>query len=230
MLVGHYAVALVAKRCAPETSIGTLAFAAMFADFAWCVFMLAGIEQAHFKSGMGAAQYLDATNIALSHSLLMDLIWGALLATAYFWRRRYPRGAWVVFLAVLSHWLLDFVSHRSDMPIAPGGHKYFGLGLWNSVPATLVVEGGFWLLAIVLYARSARPQSRAGVYAFWIGAALLTLVWYGNIAGPPPRNPMTAPLTSLVVFSLSVAWAYWVDGLRSAQSTTKIARAPSTLP
>ena len=58
--------------------------------------------------------------------------------------RRYPRGAAVVFLAVLSHWLLDFVSHRPDMSLAPGVNLSVGLGLSDSRVA-LLVEGLLWL-------------------------------------------------------------------------------------
>lgn len=217
MLVGHYAVSLVAKRAEPKINLGTLVLAAMIPDFAWFVFMIFGLEQVKFRSGMGAGKYFDATNIALSHSLLMDVVWATLFAAAYFLRTRCPRGANIVFLVVLSHWLLDFVSHRPDMPVVPGVHRYFGLGLWNSIPATLIVEGGFWVLAVGIYSRATRPKNRAGVYAFWGWIVFLTLLWCSNIAGPPPQHPKTAPFASLIVFSLSVAWAYWVNRLRLPQ-------------
>ncbi|HWO01891.1 MAG TPA: hypothetical protein VNS63_21745, partial [Blastocatellia bacterium] len=127
-------------------------------------------------------------------------------------RRRYPRGAWVLFAAVLSHWLLDFVSFKN--PVAPGVHQEFGLGLWYSVPATLIVEGGFWLLAIVVYVRATHPKNRVGIFAFWIVIALLTLAWYNNITGPPPPSTLAAGIFGLIFFSLSVAWAYWMNRLR----------------
>ncbi|HYY58073.1 MAG TPA: metal-dependent hydrolase [Pyrinomonadaceae bacterium] len=218
MLVGHFAVGFVAKRLEPKLSLGTLVLAAMLADFLWCIFMLAGLEHLRIKPGKGAANYGDAYDIALSHSLLMDAIWAALFAAAYFLRRRYPRGAWIVFAAVMSHWLLDFIAHRPDMPLAPGVREYFGLGLWTSIPATVIVEGGFWLLAIILYARATRPGNRAGVYVFWGVIALLTLAWYNNIAGPPPPDVRTVGISSLVFFSLVVAWAYWMNRLRPARA------------
>lgn len=177
MHVGHFAVGFVAKRIEPKLSLGTLVLAAVLSDILWAIFLIAGIEHVQFKPGRGAANYADAYDIALSHSLLMDVIWGALFAGFYFLRRRYPRGALILFAAVLSHWLLDFVAHRPDMSLAPGTHSFFGLGLWTSVPATIIVEGGFWLLAIILYARANRPLNRWGVYAFWSVAALLTLSW-----------------------------------------------------
>jgi LexA-binding, inner membrane-associated putative hydrolase len=214
MLVGHFAVGLLAKRAEPQISLGTAVLAAMLADFLWCLFMMAGVEQVQLRPGIGAANYWHPTNIAVSHSLLTDAIWGALFAGAFVFLRRRPRGAWFLFAAVLSHWLLDFVSHRPDMPLLPGVPRYFGLGLWTSIPLTLVVEGGIWLLALVLYARATRPARRTGTYAFWSVVILLTLAWYNNIAGPPPPNPQTAPIASLVFFSLVVAWGYWMNRLR----------------
>lgn len=225
MFVGHYAVALIAKRSEPRINLGTLVLAAMMADFAWCFFMLIGLEHVHFGPGMGAGKYLFATDIALSHSLFMDGVWAALFALAYYLERRYPRGAWVVFLVVLSHWLLDFVSHRTDMPIAPWIHRYVGLGLWNTIPGTIVVEGGAWCLAIILFVRDVRPKHRVGSFVFWCGVVLLTLLWFNNIAGPPPSSPKTAPFASLIIFTLTVVWAYWVDRDSSARSGLHVTEA-----
>jgi len=213
MLVGHLAAGLVSKRVEPRLSLGTCVLAAMVADFLSCIFMLSGIEHVQFRSGAGAANYLVMSNIAWSHGLLLDFLWAALFALAYFTWRRDRRGAWVVFAAVLSHWLLDFVSHRPDLPLAPGIPTRLGMGLWTSIPATLVVEGGFWLFALLLYFCTTRPRNRIGIYVFWVGAGLLTLAWFNNIVGPPPPNPHTAPIVSLVFFSVLVAWAFWINRL-----------------
>ena len=214
MLVGHLAVGLAAKRVTPRVSLGTLVLAALLPDLLWCVFLLAGIERVEIRPGRGAANYLSASDIAFSHSLLMDAVWGGVLAAGYYFARRYARGAWMLFAAVMSHWLLDFVSHRPDMALAPGVHRYFGLGLWNSVGATVVVEGGMWLAAIIIYARATRPKGRMGVYAFWIVVVFLTLTWRSNIAGPPPPSPSAMAIGSPIYFSCIVAWAYWMNRLR----------------
>jgi hypothetical protein len=205
-------VGLLAKRVEPKVSLGTFVLAAMLADFLWVIFLITGIEHVEYKPGMGAANYVASMDVPWSHSLLMDVIWGGLFAGVYFFRRRYPRGAWVLFAAVLSHWLLDLVSLKS--PLAPGIHEEYGLRLWTSVPATIVVEGGFWLVAIIVYARATRPKNRLGTYAFWIGITLLTLSWYRNITGPPPPSALAAGISSLIYFSLTVAWAYWINRLR----------------
>ncbi len=82
MLVGHFAVGFVAKRIAPEVSLGTLVLASMLPDLLWAIFQIAGIEHVQFKPGMGAANYFAASDVAMSHSLLMDAIWAALFASS----------------------------------------------------------------------------------------------------------------------------------------------------
>jgi hypothetical protein len=144
MREGHFAVGLAAKRLEPAISVGTLVLASMLADLLWSIFVFAGIEHVQFKPGIGAANYFGPSDIVMSHSLLMDGLWAGLLAAAYFLKRRSQRGAWVIFGAVLSHWLLDWIRHRPDMPLSPGVHSYVGLGLWSSIAAAVIVRG--WLL------------------------------------------------------------------------------------
>jgi hypothetical protein len=222
MLMGHFAAAfgakgLVAKRTEPALSLGTLVFAAMLADVLAFTLVAPGIE--HFRIATDVQRNrLIGENILYSHSLLMDVLWGALLAVAYFLWRRHARGAWILFAAVVSHWVLDLVSHRPDMRIAPGISGVFGLGLWNSIPATLIVEGGMWVLAIVLYVRATRSAKRTGAYVFWAGVVILTLAWIGNIRTVPSSGAGVAALTSLIFFSCAIGWAYWVDRARSSSS------------
>jgi hypothetical protein len=212
MLVGHYAVGLFGKKLAPKASLGVFVFAAMAADILWCVFLLAGIEHVEFTSGRGAGQYFKAVNIGFSHGLAMDLFWGVLFATGMYLVTRYTRGSVIVFLAVLSHWVLDVMSHRPDMPIGLGPGSRLGFGMWSSVPITLLVEGGFWMIALVVYASSHIFSSRVRLCGFWVGSLILTVIWYGNIAGPPPSDARSASIVSLFIFSMSVVWAYWIDG------------------
>ena len=218
MLVGHFAVGFVAKRAAPQVSLGTLVMAAMLADLLWAVFMIAGIEHVQFTSGRGAANYIASFDAAFSHSLLMDVVWGALFAAVYYWKRQNRQGGWILFAAVVSHWPLDVISSRPLMPLAPGLPIRMGLGLWTSILATIIVEGGFWVLGLILYLRATSSKNRASVFLFWIVAGFLTLAWYNNIAGPPPPDPRTAPIASLVFFSLLVGWGYWMNRLRPART------------
>jgi len=216
MFVGHLAVGLAGKRMEPKISFGTWILAAVLADLIVFPLLIGGVER--FQAVPGVTVNRMAGEIPYSHSLLMDAVWAGLFAGVYFLWRRYPRGAWLLFAAVLSHWVLDFVSHRPDMLLAPGTQATFGLGLWNSITATLVVEGGLWLLAIIFYVRATKPKNRAGTYAFWVGAVLFTLAWYGNITTGMEPNPVRAGISGLIFFTLIVAWAYWINRLRPVRA------------
>ena len=209
MLVGHLGVGLIGKRVEPRISLGTWMLAVLLADLVCFPLLIARVE--HFRDSVGDIPY--------SHSLLMNAIWAALFAAAYFARRRYPRGAWLLFGAVLSHWVLDVISHKPDIQLAPGMDTVLGLGLWNSVLATLVVEGGFWLLAIFIYVRATRPKKLRFHFAFWIGIALLTLTWYGNIRRGMDPDPVRAGVGGEIFFALIVAWAYWINRLARSSSS-----------
>lgn len=219
MFVGHFAVGFAAKPAAPKTSLGTLFLAALLADVLWIAFAFIGLEHVAIKPGITAVNALDLVDIGFSHSLAMDTVWAALLAGIYFLLRRYRRGAWIVFALVLSHWLLDFVSHRPDMPLVPGGHHVFGLGLWNSRLATFLAEGGLWVAGIILFVRATRPVNRAGTYVFWIMAALLTALWLLSLNGAPPPSLAAVRMVNLILFTIVLAWAYWMERLRPATSS-----------
>lgn len=214
MLAGHVATALLARPQVRESATGTFVLAAVLADLLAFVFVLIGVERIEFLDGRGAARYFHPLEISFSHSLIAAVVYGGLLAvalTALGYRRR--AGA-VAALLVVGHWVLDVISHPPDMPFAPGVSAHVGLGLWRSIPATVVVEGGLWLAALVVFARGAKGSVGRRVL-YWGGALLVTIVWFGNVAGPPPPNPSIAPLTSLIMFALIVAWGYGIESLRS---------------
>lgn len=217
MFVGHLAVALLAKRQAPKVSLGTFLLAALLADLVVFPLLIAGIEHFDLNPNVKLNRFIGR-DIVYSHSLLMTAVWTALFASVWWWRRRDQHGTWFLFGAGVSHWLLDFISHRPDMPLAPGLSPVFGLGLWNSLPATLIIEGGFWLLAVTLYLRATTPVKRAGTYAFWIGIALFTLLWFGNLTRGMETDPLKAGIGGLITFSLIAGWGYWMNRTRTLRT------------
>jgi hypothetical protein len=114
----------------------------------------------------------------------------------------------LVFL-VLSHWVLDFISHGPDMPIFPSG-PYVGLGLWNSVAATLVVESALFAAGVWLYARTTRPVDRVGGWAFAGLVGFLAAIYVLNAFAPPPPGERALAYGALAAWVL-VPWPYWVD-------------------
>ncbi len=213
MFIGHYAVALAAKRVAPRTSLGTLFAAVSFADLLWPVFLLLGWEQAHVVPGPNPFLTLWLDSIPISHSLMTLIGWGLLFAFLYRMRTGDGRAAVVVALLVVSHWVLDWITHRPDMPLYPSGTP-FGLGLWNSVAGTVVTECGMFIAGVGLYATVTRARDGVGRYGFWSLIAVLLLSYAASLFTPPPPTQRALAIGGIIFGWLFVVWAGWTDGHR----------------
>jgi hypothetical protein len=213
VFVGHFGAGLAAKGEAPRVSIGTLFLSVQLADGLWPVLLLAGVEHVRIVPGIMRASHLDLWDYPVSHSLLALAAWGVLFGSVYFLARRYLAGALVVAAGVVSHWVLDFLVHRPDMPILPRG-PYVGLGLWNSLPATLALEGGLYAAGIVVYLRATRAKDAVGVWALWTMLMTLPALWLAALLGPPPPNVKTLAVSGLAGW-LFVPWGYWIDRHRT---------------
>jgi len=216
MFIGHYAVAFAAKRAAPKTSLGTLFMSAQFVDLLWPVFLLSGLEHVRIEPGNTVVTPLNFYDYPISHSLIGAAGWSMALGFLYFLISKYKRGAWVVGLCVISHWLLDAIVHRPDLPLAPGGNIYIGLGLWNSLIGTVIVETGLFVIGLALYLRSTAAKDRIGKYGLWSLAAFLLLIYFANLFGPPPPSEHAIAIVANASW-LFVLWAYWVDRHRSSK-------------
>ncbi len=213
MFIGHHAVGLGAKPFAPRTSLGALILAPMLLDVLWPIFVLLGIESFRIDPGNTAVTPLDFSHYPWSHSLLMSIVWGVVAGAVYFAATRYGRGAAVIGIGVVSHWFFDYVTHRPDLPLYPGGPKV-GLGLWNSVAGTVVVEAILFAAGIYLYLRVTRATDRIGSIGFWSLIAVLLFIYVGNITGPPPPSAAIVPVLALAAL-LFPLWAWWVDRHRA---------------
>jgi hypothetical protein len=214
MFIGHIALALAAKRATPRVSLATLLLAAQWADVLWPVMLALGLEQVRIQPGNTAFTPLDFVSYPYSHSLVALVGWGILFGLVY---RAVAGGRntfWLLAALVVSHWVLDFVTHRPDMPLYPGSVKY-GLGLWNSVPATLVIEGLLYLAGLTIYLRSTRPRDAIGRWGFLSLAVVLVVLYLVSTFGPPPPTIDALWITALIGAALLTSWAWWVDRHRS---------------
>jgi hypothetical protein len=211
MFIGHFALAFGAKKLAPKTSLGVLFMAAQLADLIWPTLVLLGIEKVAISPGITAFTPLDFVSYPYSHSLVALIGWALALAIVYLLvRRGRPREAFVLALLVLSHWVLDVISHRPDMPIALGGGQKLGLGLWNSIPATLIVEGLLFAAGIAIYLKCTSALDRIGKVALWALVGFLAVVYSANVFGPPPPSVLAVAWVGESIWLL-VAWAWWAD-------------------
>jgi hypothetical protein len=160
--------------------------------------------------GITTVTPLDFVHYPISHSLLAVIGWAVLLGVVYLLLRRYPRGALVLGAAVVSHWLLDAVAHRPDLPLYPGRSTLVGLGLWSSLAATLAVELGIFGAGVWLYARSTAATGAAGRWGLWALVGFLIIVYLMNLLGPPPPSVDALAWVGHLQWLL-VLWGYWVD-------------------
>jgi membrane-bound metal-dependent hydrolase YbcI (DUF457 family) len=210
MFLGHFGVAFAAKKVAPQVSLGTTILAAQLLDAIWPVLVLMGVETVEIAPGITRVTPLDFVSYPWSHSLAMAIVWGALMAAGYWLIRRNAANALWLGAIVVSHWVLDWVVHRPDLPLYPGDPARYGLGLWNNVPVTLVLELGLFGAGIYLFLRSSRARDRTGTIALWALVATLLLAYAGATLGPPPPSAQVVAASGLIGY-LMVAWGWWID-------------------
>ena len=219
MFIGHYGVALASKKIVPKVSLGTLFLAAQLIDLLWPMFLLLGLEHVRIDPLSTAVTPLDFYDYPITHSLLGAVLWSCSMGVAYTLLKKDKRAALVVGIVVFSHWILDLITHRPDLPLGLGGSTYFGLGLWNSIPGTLIAEFGLFAGGIVLYTRTTVAKDRIGSIGFWSLIGILALIYVGNITGPPPPSASIIAVAGNASW-MFVLWAYWVDKHRTVRQST----------
>lgn len=219
MFIGHYGVALALKRAEPKVSLGTLFFATQFVDVLWGTFILIGWERARVEPGITEATPINFLSYPLSHSLLAAIVWAAVAAAVYYsWptrdTARHGHATVMVAIAATSHWFLDVIVHRPDLPLAGAQSTKVGLSLWDSLPGTIAAELLILAVGLVLYLTISvkRHRPRKG------RVALLTIVLLGLAAasffGPIPENMTVVAVGALVILLGLTALGAWVDRRR----------------
>jgi len=214
MFIGHFGVGFGAKAVVRKVSLGTLMLAAQFIDLLWPVLLLLGIEQVRIVPGATTVTPLLFEHYPVSHSLLAVLGWAFALGMVHLMLRHDRKAAIVLGLLVISHWLLDMIVHQPDLPLYPGSPEKLGLNLWSSLPATLAVEVPLFVAGVWLYVRTTTPVDKYGKWGLWSLVAFLSVIYLGNLFGPPPPS-ITAIAWAGQLQWLLVIWGYWLDRHRA---------------
>jgi uncharacterized membrane protein len=210
MFIGHFAVGFAAKKFAPRASLAILLAAPLLSDMLWPIFLLLGWEHARIAPGDTRFTPLDLYDFPWSHSLLLCCAWATAFALLYHIVAHYWPGTLAVWFGVLSHWLLDWITHRPDMPLYPGGARY-GLGLWNSIPGTMFVEITMFVVGVWLYVAATRSRDRIGRYALWAYVALLFILYVGDRFSSPPPGIAAVAWSGIIAEVVFLPWAWWFD-------------------
>lgn len=202
MFVGHYGVSFAAQRMNRDVPLWVLFIAVQLLDVFWAPFILLGIERARIVPGITASNPFDLYYMPYTHSLVAAVVWSAAAYGLFrLWRgwsaRLAHRAAALVGVAVFSHWILDFVVHRPDLPLYDDAAKV-GLGLWNLPVLAFGLEAGLLFGGMVLFWRG-RAGSMTGLAVF--GIVMLGIQAF-IFFGPPPVSASAAAITALVAYGI----------------------------
>jgi hypothetical protein len=212
MFIGHFGLSFAAKKTAPKVSLATLFIATQFVDILWPFLLVFHVEKVAIIPGYTKTNAFEFLYFPYTHSLLMGVVWGLVLAVIYWLFKRDTRGAIVVGLCVLSHWFLDLIVHTADLPLTPFGDYKVGFGLWNHVAITLIIEFTIFLAGTYIYATLTKAKNKIGKWMLWLLVILLLLVQLANTFGPAPSNSiMTLFISFVTMMGIVLALAYWVD-------------------
>ncbi|HET9823962.1 MAG TPA: metal-dependent hydrolase [Chitinophagaceae bacterium] len=215
MFIGHYGVGLAGKAIDTRPSLGTMFLAAQWLDLLWPVFVLAGLEKFSIVPGNTVLTPLRFDYYPWSHSMLMAINWGVLLAIIYFISTKNARGGILIGFLVFSHWLLDWFVHAADLQLTPFSQTRVGLELWNYKWPEIILESLIFVAGAVIYLKRTSAKNKTGKWVVWALFIFLVVVHFMNTFGPPPTDIQMVAWVGLSQWLL-VAWGYWVDRNRSS--------------
>jgi len=223
MFIGHYGIAFALKKYTSKTSLGILFICVQLIDIAFFILLPLGIEHLRIIPGFTEASPFDLYDYPFTHSLLGTLAWSV---ATYLVVRFIPlmsstdtshrqRTALLLSAAVFSHFVLDFLVHTPDLLLVPGIDIKIGLGLWNNLIVSIVLELVVLVLGFWIYLRStpsgAGPVGKYGMYVFLIVLAIISVIT-PFMAFP---DELTVAITSELLYTVFALVAWWLDGNRS---------------
>lgn len=188
MFIGHFGIGFGAKKYAPAISLGVLFIAAQFLDLLWPSLLLLDLEHVVISPGITKVMPYDFIDYPISHSLIMVVGWGFILALLAKFMFKNLKYSIIIFLCVISHWFLDLIVHRPDLPIIPGDSTLLGFGLWNYPFLTALIEGVIFIAGVFLYLKATSSKNNHGKYGLIVLIALFIVIQVGSMLGPPPPS------------------------------------------
>jgi hypothetical protein len=214
MLLGHVAAGLAGKKFAPRVSLGTLVLAGTLSDLVFTVLVIAGVEHLRIVPGITAVNPFDLYDYPFSHGLLANVVMAILFGGFYFLIKKDTRSSIVLGLVVLSHWVLDVISHRPDMALIGNEGPKVGLGLWNSFAGSVAVELVLFLAGLILYLRATKPRRALSYLPLSLFILYSAFMFTGWLLGTIPENLTVVYISSGIMMIMYLALAYWTDYLR----------------
>ena len=211
MFVGHYGPAFAIKALRPATPVWLLFIAVQIVDIAWAALVLLGIEKVRIVPGITASNPLDLYYMPYTHSLTAAVLWAVaaiVLCKLLPEVRTWLAAAWIG-LAAFSHWVLDWLVHKPDLPLYDDTMKV-GLGLWNYPVLALLLEALLLFGGMAMYLRRTRTRDAVGRLGPPVFGLLMLAIQCYVFLGPPPTSPAAAALTALIAYVVFAVVALWL--------------------
>lgn len=210
MFIGHFALGFAGKKINKGPSLGIMLMAVQWLDLVWPVLVLLGMEKVNIEPGNTEMTPLNFVYYPWSHSMLMAVGWGVLFAVIYYAVTKNRNASLLLLLLVFSHWILDWISHRPDMPLTPFTDIKVGLGLWNNKWATIVIETLMFVVGIFLYMKATKANNRTGIWALWGLVFFLLVLYFMSAFGPVPEKVSQIAWTDMAQWLIMI-WGFWID-------------------
>jgi membrane-bound metal-dependent hydrolase YbcI (DUF457 family) len=214
MVIGHFGFGLGAKKFAPKVSLGLLFMAVQWADLLWPALLLFNVEHVVLQPGNSKFP-LNFTDYPITHSLFMGIVWGFCFGFIYWLFKKDIKSALVLGICVLSHWVLDLIVHRPDLPLIPGSSVKVGLGLWNWPLLTGLVEAALFIIGLLFYMRITKAKNASGKWGLWLLVFLLVAAHLAGLFSPMPESAHAIGWAAQYQW-IFVLLGYWVDRNRTA--------------
>lgn len=220
MFIGHYGIALVLKKAYNGLSIGWLFIAVQLVDIVWTILVLLGVEKVAIVPGITKVNPLDFYYYPYTHSLIAFFFWSFLVfIICYFIKNksglsRFKFGLILAFV-VFSHFLLDVITHRPDIPLAGEESVKIGFGLWNHVAFSYILEAVIFIVGFWLYFKSGLLKTTKRKAAFLIFAVSLLVLNLINLLGSPPSDTNIVALSGLSLYIVIALFGFWIDKQKS---------------
>ena len=216
MTAGHFGLAAAVKGPAPRIPLWALMLSTYLLDFVFIILVAAGLESFAPLDPAHPAYGAVVIQAYYSHSLVGAVVIAIIAGLAALWAWGKRAGV-VIGAVVVSHWILDLIVHRPDLPILPGNLgnlPLLGFGLWQLPSVSALIELALALGGAYLYYRSARQvvartsngdeQQTRALIAAGVTGVLIVLLLITDVLNLPL-------LLAVVLMVLLIVLCGWLD-------------------
>jgi len=220
VFIGHFGAGLALKRADRTLSLGLLFIAAQLSDLIYGVTLLTGVEKVSIVAGTSPLTSAEYIFFPYSHSLVATLLLAGLVALIFLivpFKSSLPKSktALIMATAVLSHFILDAITHNPEVDLLGNGVYKIGLGIWNYPIASYTIEALLLIAGLWIYLRTTKTITFGGKYGLLILSVILLTLNAVNTFGPYPTNTENFAATMLIVYLGTIVTAFWLDRKRS---------------